>query len=328
MNNVIKSLVGATAISILSMSFSIANALTLRFGIEPPRSDSQYTSAQEFKRIVEEKTGGDIKVKIFPDSTLGDPAGLMNGIRNGTVDLTVIGSSYFAGLSAELNVIDIPFLFPTRKDAFSVLDGITGKYLLNTLEKANIKGLAFWDNGFRAISNNIKPITKPEDVKGIKMRVPGYPMSVKLFEVLGANPVPMSLGELYTALETRTVDGQDHPIGVFYSAKLYEVQKYLTISNHQYSALLMGMNKTKFEKLSPEYQKIVLDAAQEAANFQRNLNDKQAAEQIAEFRKHGVEVIESIDQKPFNNAVFDKVSKFYTDKSGDKLVKEIVEQIK
>lgn len=327
MKNITKALLAASLCSAFVLSANTANALTLRFGFEPPRNDSQYFAAEEFKRIVEEKTNGDIEIKLFPDSTLGDPAGLMNGIRNGTVDITVIGSSYFAGLSPELNVLDIPFLFPSREDAFKVLDGPTGKYLLGTLEKVNIKGLAFWDNGFRAMSNNIHPITKPEDVKGIKMRVPGYPMSVKLFEVLGANPVPMALGELYTALETHTVDGQDHPIGIFYSSKLYEVQKYLSISNHQYTALLVGMTKSTFDKLSPEYQQIILDAALAGANFQRKMNSDQAAAQIAEFKKHGVEVIEQIDQKPFKDAAFDEVAKFYIDQYGDKLVKEISAQV-
>ena len=322
-----KTFIAASVLSILTLGTGVSHAQTLRFGFEPPRNDSQYFAAQEFKRIVEEKTNGDIEVKLFPDSTLGDPAGLMNGIRNGTVDITVIGSSYFAGLSPELNVLDIPFLFPSRAAAFKVLDGKTGRYLLDSLEKVNIKGLAFWDNGFRAMSNNLHPITKPEDVKGIKMRVPGYPMSVKLFEVLGANPVPMALGELYTALETHTVDGQDHPIGIFYSSKLFEVQKYLSISNHQYTALLVGMTKSTFDKFSPEYQQIILDAALAGANFQRNMNADQAAQQIAEFRKNGVEVIEEIDQKPFKDAVFDKVAKFYTDQYGDKLVKEISEQV-
>ena len=183
-----------------------------------------------------------------------------------------------------------------------------------------------WDNGFRSMLNNIHPITKSEDVKSIKMRVPGYPMSVKLFKVLGANSVPMALGELYTALETHTVDGQNHPIGIFYSSKLYAVPKYIFIYNHQYTALLTGMTKSAFDKLSLEYQQTMLETTFEGTRFQRKMNADQAAAQNAEFRKHGVEVIEQIEQKHFKDAAFDEVAKFYIDQYKDKLVKEISAQ--
>ena len=159
------------------------------------------------------------------------------------------------------------------------------------------------------------------------MRVTEYPMSVKHIEVLGAKPVPMALGELYTTLETNTVDSQDHSICIFYSSKLYELQKYLSISNHQYTALLVGMTKSSFDKLSHEYQQILLDAALAGDNFQRKMNSDHAAAQIAEFRKHGVEVIEQIDQKPFKDATFDELAKFYIDQYEDKLVKEISAQV-
>ena len=159
------------------------------------------------------------------------------------------------------------------------------------------------------------------------MRVTEYPMSVKHIEVLGAKPVPMALGELYTTLETNTVDSQDHPINIFYSSKLYEGQKYLSISNHQYTALLVYKTKSTFDKLSPEYQQIMFDAALAGDNFQRKMNSDHAAAQIAEFRKHAVEVIEQIDQKSFKDATFDELAKFYIDQYGDKLVKEISAQV-
>ena len=152
-------------------------------------------------------------------------------------------------------------------------------------------------------------------------------MSVKLFEVLGANPVPMALGELYTTLETDTVDSQDHPTNIFYSSKLYELPKYLSISNHQYTALLVGMTKSTFNKLSPKYQQIMLEAALAGDNFQRKMNSDHAAAQITEFRKHSVEVIEQIDQNSFKDAALDEVAKFYIDQYEDKLVKEISAQV-
>lgn len=326
----IAKLLTAVAVSAAVMfTTQAANAATtLRFGYEAPRTDSQHVGAELFKKLVEERTNGEIVVKLFPDSTLGNVQAMINGIRNGTIDIMLAGANNFSGLSAELNVLDIPFLFDNKEEAYKVLDGKTGEYLMSTLDKVNIKGLAFWDNGFRAMSNNKHPISSPEDVKGIKMRVPGNPMSVQLFEVLGANPVPMALGELYTALETNTVDGQDHPIGIFYSAKLYEVQKYLSLSNHQYTALLMAMSKVKFNRLTEEQQDIVIQAAHKAAQCQRDYNSANEAKFIQIFKDAGVEVTETVDPEPFKAACFDKVSKYYIDMCGDKLVKEIQEQLK
>lgn len=281
----------ATVMGALMAVSSVANAkTTFRFGYETPRTDSQHIAAQEFKKMVEEATDGEIVIKLFPDSTLGGAPALINGVRNGTVDMIVLGSNNLSGLSQELSVIDLPFLFKDRASAYKVLDGSVGDYLRSTLEPVGIKGLAFWDNGFRQITNNKHPINTPDDLKGLKMRVPNTNMAVKLFETLGSNPVPLSVGELYTALETRTVDGQDHPLGVVYSSKFYEVQKYLSLTNHQYSALLMCMNKKKFDKLTAEQQNIILDSAKKAGVFQRKLNEENQAKQIAEFQKAGVEV--------------------------------------
>lgn len=306
------------------MSMSTVYAKTeLRLGYEPPRTDSQHLAAKEFKKMVEDGTKGEVVIKLFPDSTLGNASSLINGIRNGSVDMTVLGSNNFAGLAPELKVLDLPFFYNTKEDAYKVLDGEVGQELLDGMAKYNIKGLAFWENGYRAISNNKRPVRTPEDVKGLKMRVPGAPMQVKLFEVLGTNPVPMPLGELYTALETNTVDGQDHPLGVFYSAKLYEVQKYLSLTNHQYGSLLLAMNLDKFNSLTPDQQKVLVDAARKAANVQRKINADKQAELIELFRKSGVEVIETIDPKPFKDATFDKVSQLYKDEFGDSMIKKI-----
>ena len=324
MNNFAKLALAAAIGSMLSFA---ASATTLRIGYEPPRTDSQHKGAEVFKQYVEEKTDGDIKVKLFPDSTLGGAPALINGVRNGTVDMIILGINNLSGLSKDINVLDIPFLFANKQEAYYVLDGKVGDYLFKGLENVNIKGLAYWDNGFRAMTNNKHPINTPNDIKGIKMRVPGNPMSVKLFETLGANPVPMALGELYTALETHTVDGQDHPVNILYSAKLFEVQKYLTLTNHQYSALIFAMNLKKFNKLPKDQQDIILDAAKKARDFQRDYNEKNQNAQIDEFKKHGMEVIYSIDPEPFRQASFDKVSKFFTDQCGDTLIKDIKREL-
>lgn len=319
----LKTLAALVAGAAVLTANTAAAEISLRFGYEAPRSDSQHVAAKKFNELLEEKTKGEIKLKLFPDSTLGNAQTMISGVRGGTIDLEMSGSPNFTGLAQRLNVIDIPFIFKDREHVYKVLDGEIGQGLLKELETQGLKGLAFWDVGFRAFSNSKHPVTKPEDIKGLKVRTNQNPMYIEAFSLLGGNPVPMPLAELYTALETRAVDAQEHPIGIFWSAKLYEVQKYLSLSNHGYTPLIVVMNKAKFDALSPELQQAMLDAAKEAGQFQRDLNVKNEKEIVEKLRKEGVEVTETIDQAPFKAIVEAKVRKSFTDKNGDELVKQI-----
>lgn len=211
----------------------------------------------------------------------------------------VTGSSNLSGLVPKIGMLDIPFLFQDLDHAYRTLDGEVGRSLLDELDAVGLKGLAFWENGWRQITTNNKIIVTPADLKGLKIRTTGAPVHIKAFELLGANPVPMPLGELYTALEMGTVDAQDHPLGVFMSAKLYEVRNTATLIRHAYSPLIVAMNKGKVDALTPDAQKILLDAAAETANFQRQLNAEALASQVAELRALGKTVSEDFDQTPF-----------------------------
>ncbi|OOF40414.1 MULTISPECIES: TRAP transporter substrate-binding protein [Rodentibacter] len=302
---------------------AVSAETSLRFGYEAPRSDTQHIAAKKFNELLAEKTKGEIKLKLFPDSTLGNAQTMIAGVRGGTIDLEMSGSPNFTGLVPALNVIDIPFIFKNREHVYKVLDGEIGENLLKALEEKGLKGLAFWDVGFRAFSNSKHTMTKPEDVKGLKVRTNQNPMYIEAFSLLGANPVPMPLAELYTALETKAVDAQEHPIGIFWSSKLYEVQKYLTLSNHGYTPLIVVMNKAKFDALSPELQQAIVASAKEAGAFQRDLNVKNEQEIIAKLRKEGIEVTETIDPAPFKAIIEEKVRKSYIEKHGDSLVNQI-----
>lgn len=296
---------------------------TLRFGYEAPRSDTQHLAAKKFNELLKEKTKGEIKLSLFPDSTLGNAQAMISGVRGGTIDLEMSGSPNFSGLVPNLNVIDIPFIFQNKEHAYRVLDGEIGQGLLKELEDKGLKGLAFWEVGFRSMTNSKHPIHTPEDVKGLKIRTNQNPMYVKAFQLLGANPVPMPLSELYTALETRAVDAQEHPIGIVWSVKLYEVQKYLSLTNHGYTPLLVVMNKAKFDGLSPELQKAIIESAQEASKYQRELNAKKEIEILDKMKKAGVEVVEQVDMKPFKDAVEQPVRQFFIEKNGDSLIKAV-----
>ena len=261
--------------------------------------------------------------KLFPDSTLGNAQTMISGVRGGTIDLEMSGSPNFTGLEPKLNVIDIPFIFKDRAHVYKVLDGEIGQGLLKDLEAQGLKGLAFWDVGFRAFSNSKHPVTKPEDIKGLKVRTNQNPMYIEAFKLLGANPVPMPLAELYTALETRAVDAQEHPIGIFWSSKLYEVQKYLSLTNHGYTPLIVVMNKAKFDALSPELQNAMIEAAKEAGQYQRDLNVKNEKEIITSLQKQGIEVIEKVDTQPFQAVIAEQVRKSFVEKHGDALLKQV-----
>jgi tripartite ATP-independent transporter DctP family solute receptor len=152
------------------------------------------------------------------------------------------------------------------------------------------------------MTNSKHPITKPEDVKGLKMRTTGSPAHIEAFKELGANPVPMPIAELYTALEMKTVDAQEHPLGVFYSSKFYEVQKYVSLTYHAYSALVLVMSKAKYDALSPAHQQAVREAALEGARYQRQLNADNIAGIVKDLKSKGIQVVEKIDNGPFEAA--------------------------
>ncbi|UEC23070.1 TRAP transporter substrate-binding protein [Pasteurella canis] len=309
--------------SIAVFAGSASAATTLRFGYEAPRSDTQHEAAKKFNDLLKEKTKGEIKLTLFPDSTLGNAQTMISAVRGGTIDLEMSGSPNFSGLVPKLNVIDIPFIFQNREHAYAVLDGEIGQGLLKELEAQGLKGLAFWEVGFRSFTNSKHPVKTPDDIKGLKVRTNQNPMYIQAFSILGANPVPMPLSELYTALETRAVDAQEHPVGIVWSAKLYEVQKYLSLTNHGYTPLIVVMNKAKFDALSPALQTALVEAAQEAGVYQRQLNLENEKGIIEKMQKAGIEVIDSVDTKPFKAAIESEVRKAFIEKNGDDLVKQI-----
>lgn len=298
---------------------------TLRFASEAPRSDSQYAAAEKFNELLKAKTQGALDLKIFADSSLGNAQAAITSTRNGTIDMLVSGSNNFTGLIPLLGVFDIPFLFKDSAHAYRVLDGAVGQDMLSKLDAIGLKGLAFWDNGWRQISNSKGPVLTPADVKGLKIRTTSSPVHLEAFQLLGANPVPMPLGELYTALEMKTVDAQEHPLGVFVSAKLFEVQKYLSLSQHAYSALIVAVNKAKFDALPPNQQKALIEAAREAAQYQRDLNQKALQAQVETVKKAGVQVVEKIDPQPFAKATQGVRTSFIKKFGGEAEIKKIDE---
>lgn len=288
---------------VIAGAAGVAQAQTsFRFASEAPRADTQFQAATKMAEVLKAKTNGALDLKIFTDSQLGTFQAAIAGVRGGTIDLAVSGSGNFTGLEPLIGTFDIPYLFKDSAHAYKVLDGQVGQQILAKLEPLGLKGLAFWDNGWRQMTNSKHPITKPEDVKGLKMRTTGSPAHIEAFKELGANPVPMPIAELYTALEMKTVDAQEHPLGVFYSSKFYEVQKHVSLTYHAYSALVLVMNKAKFDALPPAQQQAVREAALEGAKYQRQLNADNIAGIVKDLKSKGIQVVEKVDNGPFEVA--------------------------
>lgn len=308
---------------LLASALNTVQAAPMRFGYEAPRSDSQHAAAQKFNELLKAKTGGELQLTLFPESTLGNAQALIGGVRGGTIDMELSGSNNFTGLEPLLNILDIPFMFKDTAHAYRVLDGKTGQDLLDKLQNFGMKGLAYWDNGWREVTNSKTPVRTPADIKGLKIRTTGSPVHIEAFKLMGANPVPMPLAELYTALEMKTVDAQEHPLGVLWSAKLYEVQKHLSLTNHAYSPLILVMNKAKFDALPAKQQKAVLEAAREAGQFQRKLNADNTSVIIGNLKKAGVQVVENVDPKPFLEATKPVRASFIAKFGGESIIKEV-----
>ena len=309
--------------TLLAYAAAGGESLSLRLGYETPRTDSQHLGAQRMAKALEEKTGGRLKLQLFPDAVLGNSQGMITQVRAGTVDMYLGGSAIFTGVAPKLNVLDIPFLFRGPEHVDAALDGDIGKEMLDSLEAVDMKGLAYWENGFRSITNSRNPVSKPADVAGLKIRTLANPMHIEAWKLLGTNPVPMPVSELYTALETRAVEAQEHPINVTYSVKLYEVQKYLSLTRHAYSPLIMAVNKDRFLSLAPDLREALIACSREAGQWQRKYVRDNEKTFVSKMRAEGLEIIEKVDMQPFRDKVERDVRKLYVDKHGDDWLKAI-----
>ena len=302
---------------------AFAAKFNLKLGHAVATTDGQHAAAVKLAELVKQRTNGEVEITVYPSNQLGNDAAMINGTRGGTIDLVSSGASNFNGIVANTAAMELPFVFRNAQHAYSVLDGSIGTGILNELSPHGLKGLAYWENGWRAFTNNKRPIRTPDDAKGLKIRSTGNPYHIQAFKLLGMNPSPMPIAELYTALETGTFDAQEHPINVTWSSKFYEVQKHLTVSNHVYSPLIIAMNKAKFDALPANYQTILVDSAREAAKYQRDLNAQNAGKGVAELKKSGMQVIETVDMAPFQKIVSEAIEKSFGEKNGTGLLKAI-----
>lgn len=256
-----------------------------------------YLAGLEFKKILEKKLGGKFEVQVYSDAQLGDDVRATEAVRMGTLECVTTSASPLTGLIPELNVFDLPFIITSTKAADAIFDGPIGAKLAQLLESKGIKLLAYYENGFRQVTNSVREIKSPEDLKGLKIRTMQNPIHLAAWKALGANPTPMPFSEVFTAMQQKTIDGQENPIPTIYLSKFYEVQKYVTLSGHVYGPHIFLINKKLFDSFSKSDQKTIVDAAQESAVFQRNLNRKMNSDYISELKKNGMTVTELSKQQ-------------------------------
>lgn len=287
MNFKLASQLGGLALATLLGASALAQT-TAKFAVTLPEKSHQGLGVARFAELVDKKSQGRIKIKPFYNGALGNDVQVTSALQGGTIEFTVPQTSTLTGMIKEFEVLDFPFLFNNEQEAEKVLDGATGQKLLDKLPAKNLVGLGFWENGFFNATNSKRPITKYEDFSGLKFRAVQAKISQETVKALGANPVPLAVPELYTALETRTVDGQGTPSAVIAALKLNEVQKYLSLTKHTYGAFIPLVSKKYWDSLPPADQAILRAAALETRSYQRSIAREQAKSAEASMAAKGL----------------------------------------
>lgn len=279
---------------------------------------------QDIKAFIEEKTNGDIEVSLYLNSSLGADRQLAEGMQLGTIEGGIIGSSIMATFEPRFNAFELPFLFKNEKIAFEAIDGELGAFLKEAALNQGLRIIGYGANGYRHISNNRAPITKPSDLRGLKIRCMENPVHVSTFKLMGANPTPMSFSELYTALAQKTVDSQENPINLFYTNKFYEVQKYYSLTGHLYAVVPLVISDTWYNSLPADYQMIILEAGIIYAEKERAYNAEQEKAMLKEMQDKGLIVNELTDEQ---KSVFIEITRPIYKEYEDRIGKDIVDLV-
>lgn len=288
----------------LCVSASAMAETVLQLGTTVNEQDSFQVAAEKFAELVAERTNGEYKIEIYPNGTLGGESEMLDSMSMGMLDMGIITSGPFVNFSEDMGVLDMPFLFASNEEAYKVLDGEIGKELLATLEDAGLKGLAYAERGFRNVTNSVRPVTNAADLAGLKLRVMENEVYTATFKALNVNAVPMAWSEALTAMQQGTIEGEENPINVIYSYGLWDYgQKYVTLDRHSYATAIITMSLDKFNELDEAKQEIFVQAAQEAAEYERAWVADQEAGQLETIKSNGVEVVEEPDVDSFREAV-------------------------
>lgn len=299
----------AAAIALYSTSAMAQYQLSHNAAPGNPKSDASL----RFSELVAEKTEGRVKIDVGGSAQFGEDAEALTNMRLGTLAFSANSQGTTSAVVPEIAVLGLPFLFENLPQAWEVMDGPVGEKLAAAADAQGLVILAFWDNGIRQTSNNTRPIEKPADLAGLKIRTPPDPITIDIFNALGANPTPLAFSELYIALQQGVVDGQENPLINIYSSKLFEVQKYISLTNHKYESTLLVASKIIFDTFTPEDQAAIREAALEAGKFNRERSQSDEAKLRATLEEAGV-VFNEVESQAFVDAtkpVYDKWRETY-----------------
>ncbi|SDO26987.1 tripartite ATP-independent transporter solute receptor, DctP family [Rhodoferax sp. OV413] len=264
----------------------------IRFGYGLNEQSNQGRAAKVLAEAVEKASGGKMKLRAIGAAALGPDTQMQQALVGGAQEMMVGSTATLVGITKEMALWDTPFLFNNAQEADAVLDGPIGQKVMAKLQEKGLVGLVYWENGFRNLTNNKRPITKLEDMDGVKLRVMQNEVFLNSFKSLGANAIPLPFSELFSALETKAVDGQENPFNTIVSSKFYEVQKYLSVTNHVYSPWIVLASKKWWDGLSKDEQKVLLDAAKTSRDFERKDTRDEAAKALADLKSKGMQINE------------------------------------
>ncbi len=300
----------------------------IKFPIVNQIDHPQGIGAKRFADLVEQKSGGKMKVRIYPGGTLGGEQQVASAMQGGTIEAASMAPAQLVGMIKEFVVLDFPFSFANEREADAVLDGPVGRKLMDKLPEKGLIGLGYMEQGYRSITNSKRPITRMEDIQGLKIRTILNPLYLDMLNALGANAVPMPFPELYTALESKAVDGQENPYATAEASKFYEVQKYFSNTRHIYNSQLMLVSKKFWDQLSADERKILQDASNEASVYQRRVSRALSDQSKQNLIKAGMQINDLAPQEIARmrdkiKPVIDK----YSAQVGEPLVKEFYAEL-
>ena len=304
---------------------SNAPEIVIKIGFGGPETLPNYRAIKElFKPEIESRTNGRIKVELYPSSQLGDDVKLIESLRSGTLEAAGPTTAPLVGMAPEFAVFDIPFLFESGEVADQILDGEIGSKLNKLLESKGLYNLAWTEMGFRHVTNSVHPITSPSDIKGLKIRTMENPIHLEAWRLLGANPTPMPVSEVFTALQQHAIDGQENPVVAIYGWKFYEVNNYISLTGHVYSPLTFLYSKKLFDSYSPDDQKLIREVALKTGIRGREIARADESSYLEEIKEAGATIVElTAAQKQAFQEVTQPVWDSVAEKVGDELIEEL-----
>jgi len=264
--------------------------VTLRLGTETALETPENQGAQKLAELVKEKSKGMLEIEVYENAKLGNMRTRNENVRMGTVDMSTSSVGFLSIYEPLLAIFDLPYLYKDKAHEMRVFDGRIGIEIDQKLQAQGLRVLCYFDAGARHITNNRKPIYTPADLKGLRLRVPQSAASFEGFKILGATPMPLYFGETYIALQEGLADGQENPVALVFHNKLYEVQKYLSLTNHQLFIQVLLISEKSWRKLSAEQQKILLEAAKEAQTYEREMIAKDEIEDLKNLEEKGIQI--------------------------------------